>query len=43
MLGRVGAKVEMALRGGVLEVELTEEGAWIRGPANTVFRGVLVS
>jgi diaminopimelate epimerase len=41
--GRVGAKVEMALRGGVLEVELTEEGAWIRGPANTVFRGVLVS
>lgn len=39
--GQVGSEVVMRLRGGDLKVYLTEEGAWIEGPANTVFRGVL--
>jgi diaminopimelate epimerase len=39
--GQVGSEVVMRLRGGDLKVELTEQGAWIEGPANTVFEGVL--
>ena len=39
--GLVGATSRVQLRGGELKVHLTSEGAWIEGPANTVFRGVL--
>jgi diaminopimelate epimerase len=39
--GSVGPRVAIQLRGGVLHVDLTEDGAWIEGPANVVFRGVL--
>ncbi len=37
--GEVGRRVEVKLPGGELVVELTEEGAWIEGPANIVFTG----
>ncbi|MEA2001720.1 MAG: hypothetical protein U9N84_07545, partial [Actinomycetota bacterium] len=37
--GRVGSTVTMELRGGSLRVDLEDEGAWIEGPANTVFKG----
>ncbi len=39
--GLVGPTVLMRLRGGPLRVDLTDQGAWIEGPANTVFEGVL--
>jgi len=39
--GRVGSTVTMRLAGGSLRVDLTEDGAWIEGPANTVFRGTV--
>ncbi len=39
--GRVGSTVTMELRGGSLRVDLEDEGAWIEGPANTVFKGVI--
>jgi diaminopimelate epimerase len=37
--GYVGTSVSMRLRGGLLQVELDDAGAWIEGPANTVFAG----
>lgn len=37
--GYVGRQVTMRLRGGNLKVELATEGAWIEGPAETVFSG----
>ncbi len=37
--GLVGSTVAMELRGGVLLVDLADEGAWIEGPATTVFSG----
>ncbi|MCP3996465.1 MAG: diaminopimelate epimerase [bacterium] len=39
--GRVGSVVRMRLRGGTLTVELDDDGAWIQGPAETVFSGVV--
>lgn len=39
--GRVGSTVTVQLRGGSLRVDLTKAGAWIEGPANTVYRGVV--
>lgn len=39
--GLVGPDVSMRLRGGALRVDLDDQGAWIEGPANTVFEGVL--
>ncbi len=39
--GLVGSSVSMRLRGGDLRVDLTDQGAWIEGPANTVFAGAL--
>ncbi|MCP4307010.1 MAG: diaminopimelate epimerase [bacterium] len=39
--GLVGSRVAMQLRGGILDVYLEEDGAWIEGPAETVFRGSL--
>jgi diaminopimelate epimerase len=39
--GLVGPTVSMRLRGGVLRVDLAAQGAWIEGPANTVFVGEL--
>jgi diaminopimelate epimerase len=39
--GLVGSDVSLRLRGGVLRVDLDDQGAWIEGPANTVFEGVL--
>lgn len=39
--GMVGPTVSMRLRGGVLRVDLGAQGAWIEGPANTVFAGEL--
>ncbi|MDX2344884.1 MAG: diaminopimelate epimerase [Acidimicrobiia bacterium] len=39
--GLVGANVTMHLLGGVLRVDLDDEGAWIEGPAETVFSGSL--
>jgi diaminopimelate epimerase len=39
--GYVDAAVSMRLRGGVLLVELDDDGAWIEGPANAVFSGVV--
>lgn len=38
--GYVDSSVAMRLRGGELRVDLTDDGAWIEGPANTVFTGV---
>jgi diaminopimelate epimerase len=37
----VGEKVAMHLRGGTLLVSLEDDGAWIEGPAETVFGGTL--
>ena len=37
--GYVGSTVSLVLRGGVLLVDLDSDGAWIEGPANTVFAG----
>jgi diaminopimelate epimerase len=37
--GVVGPTVAIHLRGGVLRVDLDEHGAWIEGPAETVFGG----
>jgi diaminopimelate epimerase len=37
--GKVGSRVAMQLRGGVLDVEIDDDGAWMQGPAETVFRG----
>lgn len=37
--GYVGSSVTMRLRGGVLRVDLDDDGAWIEGPADTVFGG----
>lgn len=39
--GYVGSSVSVRLRGGMLQVDLDERGAWIEGPANTVFSGEL--
>ena len=39
--GRVGSAVTLRLLGGTLQVELAADGAWIEGPAETVFSGVL--
>jgi len=35
----VGDRVTVSLPGGELTVELADDGAWIEGPANTVFTG----
>ena len=40
-LGKVGRSVAMELNGGTLRVDLTDDGVWIEGPAETVFRGRL--
>lgn len=37
--GYVDASVAVRLLGGELRVDLDDEGAWIEGPANTVFSG----
>ena len=37
--GYVDASVSMRLRGGTLQVDLDDDGVWIEGPANTVYRG----
>ncbi len=37
--GYVGSSVAMHLRGGVLRVDLDDDGAWIEGPAETVYSG----
>ena len=37
--GLVGSHIAMQLRGGVLDVYLESDGAWIEGPAETVFSG----
>lgn len=39
--GLVGPNVSIRLGGGDLSVDLGDQGAWIEGPANTVFEGVL--
>lgn len=39
--GLVGTDISMRLRGGTLRVDLDDQGAWIEGPANTIFEGVL--
>jgi len=39
--GYVDSSVAVRLLGGELWVELDDEGAWIEGPANTVFSGLL--
>ncbi len=39
--GRVGKRVSMHLKGGTLLVSLEEDGAWIEGPADFVFSGLL--
>ena len=39
--GLVGERVLVRLLGGALLVELRGDGAWLTGPANTVFRGTL--
>ena len=39
--GRVGSAVTLRLLGGTLLVELGADGAWIQGPAETVFSGVV--
>lgn len=39
--GLVGTRVAMQLRGGTLLVSLEDDGAWIEGPAETVFSGSL--
>jgi diaminopimelate epimerase len=39
--GLTGSEVEVHLPGGVLRVEIVDGEAWIEGPANEVFRGVL--
>jgi diaminopimelate epimerase len=39
--GLVGSTVSIRLRGGILRVDLADQGAWIEGPANTVFAGEL--
>ena len=35
----VAAPVDVHLRGGVLTISFNEEGAWMEGPAETVFTG----
>ncbi len=39
--GDVARRVVVELPGGELVVELTDEGAWIEGPANVVFTGTI--
>ena len=37
--GLVGSNVAIRLRGGILRIDLEPDGAWIEGPAETVFSG----
>jgi len=39
--GRTGASVAVHLPGGVLQVEMINNEAWLEGPANEVFRGTI--
>jgi diaminopimelate epimerase len=39
--GRVGREVTIRLRGGELLVDIDEDGTWIEGPAEVVFRGTI--
>ncbi len=37
--GLVDDRVTVQLPGGALEVAISEDGVWIEGPANYVYRG----